>query len=97
MEDTKSVWNSKQDIFKILQAFWTSGCRRSYCFVQRKSFSDNTYPRNTNVLASKFTNHVTRLDTSVIWQFLLSLTGVRKFHTAILDSSSSSWMIYCND
>ena len=26
-------------------------------------FSDNTYSRNTNVLASKFTNHMTRLDT----------------------------------
>jgi hypothetical protein len=34
-EDTKSVWISKQDIFKILQPFWTSGYSRSYCFVQR--------------------------------------------------------------
>jgi hypothetical protein len=28
----KYVWNSKQDIFK--KPFWTSGCRRSYCFIQ---------------------------------------------------------------
>ena len=27
----ESVWNSKQEIFKILQPFWTSGRRRSYC------------------------------------------------------------------
>jgi len=27
------------------------------------SFSDSTYPRNTNVSGSKFTNCVTRLDT----------------------------------
>jgi hypothetical protein len=49
------------------------------------SFSDNTYPRNANVLASIFTNHVTRLDTRTIWQFILSLTGVRKFHAGIQD------------
>ena len=49
------------------------------------SFSDITYLRNTNVLASIFTNHVTRLDRRTIWQFILSLTGVRKFHIGILD------------
>jgi len=49
------------------------------------SISDNTYPRNANVLASIFTNHVTRLDTRTIWQFILSLTGVRKFHAGIQD------------
>ena len=26
------------------------------------SFSDSKYPRNTNILGSKFTNYVTRLD-----------------------------------
>jgi hypothetical protein len=36
-------------------------------------------------LASMFTNHVTRLDTSTICQFFLSLTGVRKFHIRIID------------
>ena len=36
MEDAKSVWNSKQYIFKILNPFWIYDCRRSYCFVQRK-------------------------------------------------------------
>jgi len=30
------------------------------------SFSNNIYPRNTNVLASKFTNYVTRLDACMI-------------------------------
>ena len=35
-KNVKSVWNSKQDIYKILQPFWTSGHRWSYCFVQRK-------------------------------------------------------------
>ena len=36
MEDAKSVWNSKQEISQILQPFWTSRHRQSYCFVQRK-------------------------------------------------------------
>jgi hypothetical protein len=30
------------------------------------SFSDTTHPRNTNVLASKFTNHVMRLAACMI-------------------------------
>jgi hypothetical protein len=32
MEDVKSVWDSKQDIFTILLLSWTSGCRQSYYF-----------------------------------------------------------------
>ena len=34
------------------------------------SFSDSTYPRNTNVSGSKFTNCVTRMDTRMTWQFI---------------------------
>jgi hypothetical protein len=34
-------------------------------FLKGRIFSDNIDPKNTNVLASKFTNHVTRLDTSI--------------------------------
>ena len=45
-------------------------------------------PMKHNVLVSKFTNHVTRLDVRMIGQFILSLTGVRKFRVEILDSSS---------
>jgi hypothetical protein len=63
-EDAKSVWNSKQDIFKILEPFWTCGCRRSYCFVKRKDHFPTTHTQETNVLATKFTNHVTSLDIS---------------------------------
>jgi len=55
-------------------------------------FSDNAYSRTTNVLASKFTKYVTRLDTHMIRQFILYLMGVRKFHIEILDSST--WIIY---
>ena len=47
MEDAKSVWNSKQDVFKILQPFWTSGCRRSYCFVQRKGHFPTIHSQET--------------------------------------------------
>ena len=35
--------------------------------------------RNTNVLASVLTTHVTRLDTHTIWQFILSLMGWGNF------------------
>jgi hypothetical protein len=38
-----------------------------------------------------FWQYVRRLDTRVVWQFILSLTGVRKFHIEILNSSS--WMV----
>ena len=38
------------------------------------SFSDSKYPRNTNILGSKFTNCVTRLDTRMIWQFIWAET-----------------------
>ena len=49
-------------------------------------------PKKHELLASKFINHVKRFDRHMIWQFILSLTGVRKFHIEILNSSS--WMIY---
>ena len=48
MEDTKSVWISKQYNVKILQHFWTSGHGQSYCFVLRKSFLTIHTPWNTS-------------------------------------------------
>ena len=62
-EDAKSVWNSKQNIFKILEPFWTSDFKRSYCFVKRKGNFPTIHTQETSVLAAKFTNQVTRLDT----------------------------------
>jgi hypothetical protein len=46
-EDAKSVWNSKQGILKILQSFWISGCRWSYCFVQRKGHFPTIHTQET--------------------------------------------------
>jgi hypothetical protein len=47
MENAKSVWISKQDIFKILQPYWTSDCRRSYFSVQRKSHFPTIHNQET--------------------------------------------------
>ena len=48
-EDAKSVWNSNQDVFKILQSFWTPDCRRSYCFVQRKGHFPTIHTQETQI------------------------------------------------
>jgi hypothetical protein len=69
VEDAKSVLNSKQDIFKTLESLWTSDCRRSYCFVKRKGHFPTIHTQETNVLATKFTNHMTSLDTRMIWVY----------------------------
>jgi len=45
-------------------------------------------PKEHNVLALKFTDCVMRIYTHMIRKFILSLTGVGKFHVEILDSSS---------
>ena len=68
MEEAKTVLNSKQDIFKILEPFWASGCRRSYCFLQGRVIFRQYMPKK-HVLVAKFTNHVTRLDTRTIWVY----------------------------
>ena len=47
-KDTKYVWNSKQDIFKILQS-WTPGCRWSYCFVPRKGHFPTIHTQETQM------------------------------------------------
>ena len=47
IEDAKSVWNSKPEIFKILHPFWTSGCRRNNCIVQRKGHFPTIYTQET--------------------------------------------------
>ena len=88
----RNLFEILKNIFsKFLKPFWTCGCRWSYWF-KKGPFSDNTCPRNTKLLASKYTNHVTRVDTHMIWQFIVSLTEVRKSHTHILDLSS--WMTH---
>ena len=48
------------------------------------SFSDNIYPRNTNVLGSKFTNCVTRLATLMMTVYL----GRDRPHCAAPDCNS---------
>ena len=47
IEDAKSVWNSKPEIFKILHPFWTSGCRRNNCIVQRNGHFPTIYTQET--------------------------------------------------
>ena len=53
-------------------------------------FSENTYPRNAKVLTSIFINHVTRLDTSVLWFYSL-LDGGEEI------SYIDSRLIFAND
>ena len=50
MEDEKSFWNSKPEIFRILQPFWTSGHRRSNCIVQRKGHFLTIHTQGTQTL-----------------------------------------------
>jgi hypothetical protein len=98
-ENSDRLWKMR-NLFEILnKTFSKFYSHIEFCPYKKLLFcshegshSDNTYPRNTKVLASKFTNHVTRLDTRMIWRFILYLTGVGKFHIGILDSSS--WMLY---
>ena len=43
-------------------------------FCTKKGSFSNIYLRNTNVVASRFTNYVMRLDTSMIWHFMWAKT-----------------------
>jgi len=53
-----------------------------FVLFKGRVFPDNTYSRNTNVLASKLTKPY---DETGYWmrQFILFSTGVRRFHTEI--------------
>lgn len=48
-------------------------------------------PKKHELLASKFINHMKRFDRHMIRQFILSLTGVRKFHIEILSIHPCEW------
>jgi len=75
-ENSDGLWKTR-NLFEILNKTFSKFYSPSehlavdevffFFFLKEGSFSDNTrtYPKHTNVLAPKFTNHVTRLDTRI--------------------------------
>ena len=45
MEDVKSVWNSKHDIFKVLQTFWTSALEKIIILFKRRVILQQYVPK----------------------------------------------------
>jgi hypothetical protein len=71
MEDAKSVWNFKQDIFNILQPIWISGYRRRHCFVQRKGNFPTIHTQETQTFwHQNFTNRVTYTNDMTLYSLL---------------------------
>jgi Mg2+/Co2+ transporter CorC len=91
-EENSDRLRKMRNLFEILNKTFSKFCSSSEPVAVDEVIvcsKEGSFPtRNANVLASKFTNHVTRVDTRVIGQIILSLAGVRKFHIEILHSSS---------
>jgi len=83
-EDVKSVWISRQDVFKILQPFWTSGCRRSHCFVQRKGHFPTIHTQETQNFRHQNLQTMWRNWIHLWNDSLFFAWRVRKFHIQIL-------------
>ena len=74
MEDVKSVWNSKQEIFQILQPFWTSSHRRSNCIIQRKGHFLTIYTQETQTFGIKIYKLCDETGYTRIWKFIWTET-----------------------
>jgi hypothetical protein len=86
MDNTKSVWISKQYNIKSLQAFWTSGCSQIYCFVQRKGLFLTIHKETQTInTISNLSNETDYTYGTTIYSFL---DGVRKFSIEIFNSPS---------
>ena len=54
MEDEKSVWNSKREIFKILQPFWTSGLDKVIVLYKGRAIFRQYIPKKHKRFGIKF-------------------------------------------
>jgi hypothetical protein len=86
-----NVWISKQYDIKILQPFWTSGCRQSYSFVQRKGLFLTVHIQKTQTIntISNLCDETGYTYNMTIYSFL---DGEKKFSIEIF--ISPSWKIY---